>query len=560
MALALFEQDVTDFSTQGLGILRDTQAASIIEKAQANGNTTYELSMTYTLNGYLSDRLVAGMLISYNGDSIFEIYQVDDDDRDMTRVVSAECLDYRVMKQPFYDGGHFDITATASAIVAEIAKRGRVASPFKLACDISTSIYYTGDFATVGDALGQLMKQVDGEVEHGTFTWSLLKRRGRDTDVVLRDDKNTDGVTIKSDYSDVINTMIPLTETGEGQNKTTIAGTPVKSNRTPFSYVRGKSVKMEDGETPSTFFERTGADLPAITVEVSVIGGLDLSMFDRVTVYNRTLGWNKTIDVIEVEVDPLNDLEPITGVKLGSVEHDLMTVIKQRVDQVQEESQSADAEQQEQITDTKEIAEDAKESSDKVSKQVEDQIEETKKVREDVDENKESIKKIVNQNSNGPIRLYDETGNIMSGVGPISKIAWSQGVINSSGFSWGGKVIADNTGRFFADAIYGNTLESTTIKSGTIEGASITGKVYIRTGGKQTVVLSGDNGITVGDPQNGSGVQLTKNSLIVTGGGSIDVNGKGELRLHRLFLDGKMLYINPSGVLSVQDSKGDRNL
>ncbi len=570
MALALFPADAIDFSTQGLGILRDAESATITEKAQTNGNTTLELSMVYDLGGFLCDRLTAGMLISYNGKQVFEIYGIDDDDDAETRTVSAQHIDYRIMQLPFNDNSHFELTDTPANILASMVKRANVPSSFSVTTDIGGApIYLTGTFANLSEALAQLLKQVNGEVEHGINSWTLHASRGRSSDVVLRDDKNTTGVTVKTDYTNVINTIVPLTTTGEDKNAVTVAGTPVVSTRTPFNYTRGKTVKMEDGEDPLTYFDRTNADAPSVTADVAVVGGLDLAMFDQVMVFNQALGWTTNIKVIEVDVDPLDDEDPITDVKLGSVQHDLMTAVKAAVDASAEEVtqgyQDADADQQTDIDDAASAASDANDAAGNAQDAADNAADEAaaakqaasraqsaadsassiassaqqaaqqaassgasqtaqmeayrNDIEKQVTDAKDAMMKVVQQNSNGPLIMYGTDGQVATGIPPISSIRSQDGkfTLNNSGLILGdGRVVGSEDGSFYADKLYGETITGTTIVGGTIQGGTISGDVYINSSGSNfNVVMSSQYGYSVS----------SSNSTVAISDREINING-----------------------------------
>ncbi len=149
------------------------------------------------------------------------------------------------------------------------------------------------------------------------------------------------------------------------------------------------------------------------------------------------------------------------------------------------------------------------------------------KTGKEIDEAKQQIQDFVSRNSSGsPLQFYDQNGNIVQGIPPVSTIKSRDGnfELNSSGFNWGGRLLGGN-GQLYADGIYGETItgydiNGAHIKGGTIEGVTIEGKSYFRSvGSGGTAVLSGDWGFSFG------GTHIGDNIIRFGDGSNWDTNG-----------------------------------
>ncbi|KRM73003.1 gp58-like family protein [Lacticaseibacillus brantae] len=384
MTVAIYPATANDFTTQGYGVLSDALSVTASEKAQQNGNTTLDLTMTYPVDGRYIDKIKVGNLIYYSGatDFLFEINEVDPDDSGVVTIY-GNSADYRVMLLPFNNGGQLSLSGSVALVLAQAAKQVDFPPGFKLFSDVTQTVTIDDYFENFGAFITRLLSMVTAEVKHGVNGWSVLSKRGRDSDITLRDDKNTIGVTIKQSYTDIINKIVPLykqpvqeaspNDDGQTTSQTQsssgyVAGAPIISPNAfaYWSYYRGKSIKFDDELAAVGYFEKEKVDQPKVSADIKVQLADDeyktLGMYDMLRVWNSCLGYyNKSIRVIEIDYDLLDSYQPITDIKVGDIDRAYYETVDRKIeDGVAEESEKrADA-----VDDAKKDAANAQASAD----------------------------------------------------------------------------------------------------------------------------------------------------------------------------------------------------
>lgn len=502
--IALYPAVATSFNDQGLGILTDVSSAVVTEKAQENGNIQNELELLYPIDGPLADDLRRPNLIRvplpHGQFQVYEIYDyLDDDAGELT--VYGQSLAYRILQFPV-PGGHITASGTVQQVLDAGRRRvGDWPQWMSLTTDITDQIKVDDDFENFGAFLTRVAASVKGEVEHDWNAWRLLKHRGSQTSTILRDDKNTAGVQIKTTYDTIRNRIIPVYD-----DKT--SGAPIDSPIAfkYYNYWRGKTVKFKDASETVDYFVKNPIDQPTLTADVKAALVDDdtnqLQLFDWVTVYNHRLNLKQSLQIIGWTWDAL--LQQVTDLQIGSIERNLFVIQAQQLANVDQKVDGVDQKVDKETDDRKDADKDItadtdekiKDTNQKLQSQAEQAAEYNRQFAQQLESARQSILDVVNRNSNGPIWLRDQSGNTLTGVGPIGSITWSQGQINSSGFSWGGKLIGDNQGNFYATNIYGNYIKGLTVDAGTIKGGTITGEVYINIVGDGTWVVMSTAGIS----------------------------------------------------------------
>ena len=239
---------------------------------------------------------------------------------------------------------------------------------------------------------------------------------------------------------------------------------------------------------------------------------------------------NNSVDIGDYLVKTQPEREEELQNSIGQVEDNVNTTLDQTVSDVT-------GQLDEQKTDFKQKIIDINNSFDEQTRQnaeaIQAAVEEFQQaVKENVDEVKSQLAEYVGQNSNGPITLYDENGNVIKGVPKIGSLKGNGFELNSSGFNFGGRLIGGD-GTLYADGIYGNELTGTIINGGTINGgevngvtftgATFDGKNYFRSAGSGGVaVLSGDHGLSFGNSAIGADSAKLPNTVIW---GNLTVHG-----------------------------------
>ena len=339
--MALFASGTTNFDYAGMGALKDAFSAVATETATSNGNITYTMEMTYPVNGYLADKLVEGNLIKAQvsktpGDyMIFEINETLKSD-DTTITVYCDAYANRILRMSFDNGGKFGSFGNVQqALNAARAQMTGIQSDFTLSSGIGTSLNMSGvtskntlpttyqDFNAYLDAI---MDKVQGNVRFGINSIQIVSDRGRDiTDTVLRDDKNTNGISIKVDTSNIVNRIIPMLpvrdKSGNITQETKVGKIVTSSVAFKFiNFYAGQVVSVDTQDLANSYFNRTNCDRPTTTatVQTSMLDEdlTDIRLFDRVQVYSSKIGYQAKLRVCERDFDILAGA--VSEFKLGS--------------------------------------------------------------------------------------------------------------------------------------------------------------------------------------------------------------------------------------------------
>ena len=339
--MALFASGTTNFDYMGLGPLADAISAVATETATSNGNITYTMEMDYPINGRLASQLVEGNLIKAQvsktpGDyMIFEINEtLKSDDRTIT--VYCDAYANRILRMSFDNGGKFGSFGNVQqALNAARAQMTGIQSDFTLSSGIGTSLNMSGvtskntlpttyqDFNAYLDAI---MDKVQGNVRFGVNSIQIVSDRGRDiTDTVLRDDKNTNGISIKVDTSNIVNRIIPMLpvkdKNGNVTQETKVGKIVTSSVAFKFiNFYAGQVVSLDTQDLANSYFNRTNCDRPTTTatVQTSMLDEdlTDIRLFDRVQVYSSKIGYQAKLRVCERDFDILAGA--VSEFKLGS--------------------------------------------------------------------------------------------------------------------------------------------------------------------------------------------------------------------------------------------------
>ena len=339
--MALFASGTTNFDYMGLGPLSDAISAIATETATSNGNITYTMEMSYPINGRLADKLVEGNLIKAQvsktpGD--FMIFEINETLKSDDRTITVYCDAYanRILRMSFDNGGKFGSFGNVQeALNAARAQMTGIQSDFTLSSGIGTRLNMSGvtskntmpttyqDFNAYLDAI---MDKVQGNVRFGINSIQIVSDRGRDiTDTVLRDDKNTNGISIKVDTSNIVNRIIPilpvLDKDGNATQETKVGKIVTSSVAFKFiNFYAGQVVSVDTQDLANSYFNRTNCDRPTTTatVQTSMLDEdlTDIRLFDRVQVYSSKIGYQAKLRVCERDFDILAGA--VSEFKLGS--------------------------------------------------------------------------------------------------------------------------------------------------------------------------------------------------------------------------------------------------
>ena len=360
---ALYPYNATDFWSQGYGVISDALSSVTTESANSNGSISYQLEMTYPKNGPLASKLVEGNLIRCAESSdpnkfmIFEIVESNKADTG-NLTIYGEAYPNRVRRMTFKNGGKFKtFNSPQEAINAGIGQIDGWPADFVVTCEVSGKLDFRDEqgnptiFEDFGAFLDAINDAIHGEVEY--TAWNRVRiysKRGRDRkdEIQLRDDKNISGVTVKTDHSSIINVIVPLIPIKDAEGNPTAetkVGKVVKSAK-PFEFINyyaGKVVQTGTQELADSYFNRTHADRPSVTVdvdpEVNEVDLASLQLFDTVTLYSKSLGYSTTIRVAQRDFDNLTGR--VSHFSLGSSGSSIFTSSSSEIEQLKQQVTAA---------------------------------------------------------------------------------------------------------------------------------------------------------------------------------------------------------------------------
>lgn len=342
--VAVYAKGSTDFTTQGLGILADVLSSKTTQTVSDGGNVTSQLELEYPVKGRLVDNLVEGNFIRVSmatDSSKYMVYEISDTLKDDSGIITVYADPYsdRIGRMSFENGGKFgSYNSVQAALNYAKSQMKDFPSSFQLVSNISKSVDFTKDgiIPNFKKFLDLLNSKVSGNVYYGLNIIQIYSALGKDrSDIILRDDRNTSSVKVKTDYSSIINRIIPvlpvLDKDGNATQETKV-GTPVNS-KTPnqfLDYWSAEAIQLDNQDLANTYFDRTHADRPVQTVDVDPLSMSedfsDIDIFDRVQIYSSRLNYTDTLRVSSRVVDNLTG--QVTKFSLGSASVSIYNTIE----------------------------------------------------------------------------------------------------------------------------------------------------------------------------------------------------------------------------------------
>lgn len=281
----IYSPTETDFSTNGLGILKDTTKCEIYEVA----NGKYELELEYPLGTRFDEYFENDYQIKAkpNDQEEYHIFFIDDKDIDTfldTVTIYAQSRTNRLGRRAV-TFAEVD-SKTGREAMAIIENNMDKKSDIRLYSDITTVSSTTFEARNVLNCIageqGSLLQYWGGEIKREPFSLSLLKRRGRDNVGTIRYGKDLSGLKVKLDWTGVKTRIIPYADPQSDTGTTSrIYGSPVDSeyiNNYPDVYTEHVQFTEEQGvkdvnslnKIANNYFKtiNPGCDKPKISITV----------------------------------------------------------------------------------------------------------------------------------------------------------------------------------------------------------------------------------------------------------------------------------------------------
>ncbi|EOH86441.1 phage tail spike protein [Enterococcus villorum] len=281
----IYSPTETDFSTNGLGILKDCTRCEVYEVA----NGKYELELEYPLGTRFDDYFENDYQIKAkpNDQEAYHIFFIDDKDIDTfldTVTIYAQSRTNRLGRRAvtFVEVDSKTGQEAMSIIENNMDKK----SDIRLYSDITTVSSTTFEARNILNCIageqGSLLQYWGGEIKREPFSLSLLKRRGRNNIGTIRYGKDLSGLKVKLDWTGVKTRIIPYADPQSDTGTTSrIYGSPVDSeyiNNYPDVYTEHIQFTEEQGvkdlnslnKIAKNYFKtiNPGCDKPKISITV----------------------------------------------------------------------------------------------------------------------------------------------------------------------------------------------------------------------------------------------------------------------------------------------------
>lgn len=329
----LYSSDETDFTHNGLGILRDSTSAVVTEE----DNGIFELHLGYDQDGQFADIIDYEMIIKAKANDkqepqLFRIYAINKSLENGNLVIDAQHVTYDLAGN-FVEALVLE-NATAAQAMATIQNNLSYPTRFTISSDntttkSSTKLYRTNPLQMIGGIDGSILDNWGGEIERDNFRLILHARRGSDDGVLVAYRKNLTGLEAKFDVSNVVTRIFPFKTMDDG----TVITIPNKYIDSPninaYSFIRILPVDYSQDEDvtdqasiqakASTYFNSGGHDRPTVTMDVTFeslwkteeykdVASLELvGMGDTITIHHKKMNVDTTAKVVKIEYDVISE-------------------------------------------------------------------------------------------------------------------------------------------------------------------------------------------------------------------------------------------------------------
>lgn len=326
MIPVLYAANETDFTTYGIGALRDTTSCIVTE--QYNGE--FEMIMQYPITGKLYEELAAERIIKAKAwdvrdPQLFRIYRISRPLRGIVTIY-AQHISYDLAGIAL---APFSGSYTAAGAMAYLF----TGTPYtgisdKTGTKTVKTIEPKSVRAMLGGSEGSLLDLWGGEYTFNNFTVQLNVHRGSDKGVVIEYGKNLTELTADNDLTEVYTQLQPYARYTDADNVERVVTAPAISITSVISRTKTlirdftDALQLDQGVVPtaaqitaaatSWLSNNTlGYETPSITVSFEPAkGGADypvvgLELGDTVTIRYTKLGVDVKARIVETEYDTL---------------------------------------------------------------------------------------------------------------------------------------------------------------------------------------------------------------------------------------------------------------
>lgn len=362
MTPILFNENSTNFTTNGIGRLSDAISCTVTEER----NGLYELEMECPIDGqHYADIAIRSIIaaIPCDGGSIqaFRVYKISKPISGRV-VINARHISYDLSKNTAMP---FSIAASPSACASTLSglKSHAVETcPFTFWTDVTTAGSYAQTVpasirSRLGGVEGSVLDQFGGEYEWDNFSVKLHRQRGTlavNNGITLRYGKNITDITQEENIADTATGVVPYWADIDGNIVTLPEKAVYSPNASKYSQKLTVPLDLSDNweEAPTVAELRAAAQVvanastfgvPKVSIEVSFVALWQTEEYkdiaplqrvrlcDEVTVSFERLGVDAVAKVVKTEYDVL--AERYRSIQIGSIRSNLATTLNDQTAQ-----------------------------------------------------------------------------------------------------------------------------------------------------------------------------------------------------------------------------------
>lgn len=346
--ITLYAQNTTSFNTLGLGVLADVISCQVTEER----NGSYELEMTYPLNGKLCSSIALRSIIlaKANPDDASQPFRVYKITKPLNGIITiyAQHISYDLSG---YILEPFTATSIPSAL-ASFNSHSTEATPFSFSTSRTTQANFSiktpcSIRSAMGGQSGSILDVYGGEWKFDRFSVIEYLHRGSNRGVTIEYGKNLIDLSQEENNNKVYSSVYPYWKSsGEDNTLVTLTEKTIPVGTYPFTRILPLDLSSEFEEQPTEADLRTKAQayitnnnigIPDVSLSVSfqnlrdteeykIIAALEtIKLCDTVTIKFSTLGVSATAKVIRTVYDAVG--EKFISIDIGSVKASLADTI-----------------------------------------------------------------------------------------------------------------------------------------------------------------------------------------------------------------------------------------
>lgn len=349
MIPGLYKSIETNFSHNGLGLLKDVISCSIEEV----GNGYYELELTYPVGSFLYGEIKGQRIIKAKANDrydyqLFRIYYISKPLRGQI-TVKAEHISYK-LKDNFVK--YLSFSGNCGGALNALNSNAAFVTGFNFNSDITTTaklnIERTNLFTAILGSKDSVLSKYGGNIVRDNFNFYIKANGGLDKNVLIAFKKNMTGFTCEEDWSNCITRIYPyaivddetITLSEEYIDSPYINNYPnPKILDVDFSSFFEEDEEINEDslrEKASTYFEDTKCDIPTLNYNVEFVAlskteeykhmGLteDIGMYDTVIIRHEIYGLDTKVKVIKAKYDSIS--EKYIKIELGQPKANLASL------------------------------------------------------------------------------------------------------------------------------------------------------------------------------------------------------------------------------------------